>query len=341
MKGEDKTTINEEYLVNVKKTINTKEKSSIVDVRDVNWELINGVWKNDAGWEPTDKQEIKKIEKWIKKASTPIKESPLKTNDDQTWKEVVEEQKKSEEKFIKSQTNKKKTTELYNKSKHEEHHSKKGIIFYTILSSLTAICLGVVYLMLVPNIEETKKLIDSYSGETFFENEEKKNTSDVHASNKAYFMKYIIEESIWRAKIRASLYTRAEGNATLEALKDYVNINATSLEVISIVNKMFEKSGIKQSNLSVKDLEEDILILEEALNSEESKGRELLCQLANKSRVDLGTYPSRKVAEKALKEKWISPLGNLHEATTGESHRGKYTTDPNDPRSVGKPVSWK
>lgn len=328
----------EEYIIEVKKDVNGKEKTSIVDVRDVNWEEVSGVWKNDAGWEPINLENQQKLEKWIKKFSAAIKATPLYTDPevDTSWKEVVEQQKKSEEEFKKKGEA---TTIPTQKKENEKAISAKLLLLYTTLSAMMAIGLGILYLSLIPNIEGTKEFINSFS-QSPIEQDARKDNTKIMDTNKAYFMKYIIEESIWRAKIKASLYNKAQGKTYFHEIKDYTNINATAIEVINTVNKMFEKFD-KESNLTINDLQTEIQLFESALKSEENKGKEILCYLTRSIDVSLGTYPSKKVAERANKEKWISPLGSLHEATTGKSHKGRYPTDPNDPRSVGDPVKWK
>jgi hypothetical protein len=334
---QDKTTDNE-HLIDVKKSINGKEKLSVVDVRDMNWEKISGNWENDAGWQPATKSDLKKLEKWIEKSSTPIKETPLAVNPqvEESWKQVVEEQKKTEQAFLK----KAKLTPIKSEKEPKHKKSHKWLLIYSVASAIGAISLGIVYLKLVPNINESKKLIDSSSESPLKNESPKKDSMEIMDSNKAYFMKYIIEESLWRAKVKASLYAKAEGSTTLKGLKDYANINGTAIEVINTVNKMFEKFG-KESTLSINDLKDELNLLEKALKSEEDEGKKILCYLTKSENVWLGSYPNKKVAQRANKEKWISPLGALHEDTTGKSHRNRYPTDPNDPRSVGEPVRWK
>jgi hypothetical protein len=346
-----------EYFINVKKIVEGREKTSIVDVRDVNWDLIGDTWKNDANWEPISPIDIQKLERWIKKSSSPIKESPLKASPttEESWKKVVEEQKKTEERFRESQKNTQNITNSKSlpKSKKGGRVNPKLLLIYSILSALGAIILGLLYLKLLPIkldlgktwSEPIKTTVDSTILKGFKEPsplknpEPEKEKEAVIDSNKAYFMKYIIEESIWRAKVKASLYNRAEGKTLISGLKDYTNINETAIMVVSTVNKMFEKFG-RESNTNINDLKNELELYEKALSLKEEQAKKILCYLTDSERVSLGTYPSKRVAEVANKEKWISPLGSLHEATTGKSHRGKYPTNPNDPRSVGEPVKW-
>ena len=339
------TSTENDYLIDVKKKVDGKEKTSVVDVRDVNWEKISDVWKNDAGWQPCSNKDVRKLEHWIKKSSEPVKNTPLAPNPsvEESWRQVVQEQKKSEEKF-------KKELKVQPITLQKKEPKKKGnpkiLLIYTVVSSISALSLGLVYLKLVPDIKKTKEYIENSKepSDKIFENSPdlqntKKEPEQVIDSNKAYFMKYIIEETIWRAKVKAALYTRAHGRVDLKEIKDYTNINSTATEVITAVNKMFEKFG-KRSNLTLKDLSYELKQFEEALSLEELQAKKIICDLANATKVSFGTYPDKKVAQRANKEKWISPLGSLHEATTGKSHKGKYITEPNDPRSVGIPVTW-
>lgn len=333
----EKNNLEQDYLINVKKNVAGKDKTSIVDVRDVNWEQISEVWKNDAGWEPMAITDAKKLEKWIKKSKTPIKETPLIQNAEKenSWREVVQVQKRSEEKFRETQKNK--LTKDVDLEKNKKGNGKT-LLIYATASVITALGLALVYVNLIPNIEDTKKFIDSFS-ESPIKKDTPEQTKKVMDSNKAYFMKYIIEESIWKAKVKASLFNKAQGRTYFHEIKNYANINATVIDVINIVNKMFEKFDAK-STLTIEDLNLEVSLFEQALSSEEKKGKEILCYLTRSRDVSLGTYPSKKVAEKANQEKWISPLGSLHEARTGKPHKGKYSTDPGDSRSVGVPVTW-
>jgi len=334
-----------EHLLDVKKIIGGREKTSIVDVRDVNWEQISGVWKNDAGWEPQEDKDIKKLERWIKKLQLPIKEAPI-TGDSKlegSWKEVVEIQRKTEEKF--QRENKTPTRPITNEVKKKSN--SRLLLFYVTLSTTVAIILAILYLSLIPDIESIKNNLgigDKTQILSIENNKEVKNLEEVMDSNKAYFMKYIIEESIWKAKVKGTLYAKAEGKVNIRGLKDYTNLYETASEVINRINKMFDNFG-KKSDLTITDLQKELELFEKALSAktaeEESQSKKILCYLTSSRDVNLGTYPSKKVAERANKEKWISPLGGLHEATTGKSQRGRYTTDPNDPRSVGEPVRWK
>lgn len=341
----EETKTENEYLLDVKKIIEGKEKTSVVDVRDVNWEQISGVWKNDAGWEPQTPKDIKKLEKCIKRLQLPIKETPLAVNPkiEESWKEVVETQRKTEEEFQKEI----KTTIKQSPEKKKENKNSKLLLFYVGLSTTVAIILAILYVSLIPNVESIKNNLGIKDNPQILnteDNKKVKNIEEVIDSNKAYFMKYIIEESIWRAKVKGALYAKAEGRVNIRDLKDYTNLYETASEVVNRVNKMFENFG-KKSNLTIADLQKELELFEQALSAktaeEESESKKILCYLTNSKDVNLGTYPSKKVAERANKEKWISPLGGLHEDTTGKSQRGRYTTDPADPRSVGEPVRWK
>ncbi len=152
---------------------------------------------------------------------------------------------------------------------------------------------------------------------------------------------YLIEECLWEAKLKATTYNKKTGQARWEEIAPYLNFRAKAPSIIKSSQKLYREATKKFLEIDNNKLEAILNELTSTTELTESDALNILSTLADKRLVDLGTYPSPLVAKKAAKEKWVSPLGKLHEHMVGKDHSKRFITSPTDKRSVGEPPKWK
>jgi hypothetical protein len=85
-----------DYLIEVTRIGDPAESKAIMNLKEVDWEKYNGIWRTVGGWTPIKKEDILKIEKWVELQKNPI---TIINKNSEDWRAVVEEQKKEEAKW--------------------------------------------------------------------------------------------------------------------------------------------------------------------------------------------------------------------------------------------------
>lgn len=357
IENQEETKPQESSIIKVYKINGLKRLEDKIDFKSTSWKKSDDLWESPEGWIVANKEDNLKVAIYtkqrlqIKQEQEAQKEKEFHfPRQDESWKEVVEEQKKAtEEELIEKEREKRKQRlrELELAQLERANQKKKWIVRVVLgLASLTTLSGAYIYYEnpFKPKdvFAQSKQISTEETPNTNVKKEGKTQEITANQINKvnSHLLLYIVEETIWEAKVKATLYDKKTGQTKWEEITPYLNFDAKTHPITKRVKLLYLEIEKKPLEVDSDSLATSIKYLATLLNVKETQALDSIKTLIGKKSMSLGTYPSELVAKIALKEKWISPLGKLNRDITGKDHSKRYIISPTDKRSVGKPVEW-